>query len=532
MFSFKKEFKVLLLLFLIFLFFYLIFIPGNVGSDGYEIYLTAKNLVLNGKLWINDADLTPDLKLRYYLNKHDNHHYSGYGLFSSLMLTPFYLAGLFAVKILKLNMDPDVVIKLFVNFSNCFFTAFIIALMYFLARIFNYSVRVSAAISLMLGFTTMIWNYSKESFSEPLATLLIMLSVIFVILYNKHGLKNIYLFWSAFFFGLSVLCKIYNVVFIIPIFAYLALIHLKNKDSRAINKAIFTIIITGLSFLIIAIIINKIKFGAYMHFGYAQAGGKQKIGFNLMAFISGVYGYFLSSGKSIFLYSPVLILSLFALPDFYRKFRNEFIMFAVFLITALLLFAPIKFWFGGVCWGPRYLYALIPLMMLPMGEVLSGDKFKFIKNKILPILIILGVLIQIPSVMVGYFYWDDIMRKSGVDEEQECFVPKYSPFAGSWLIFGSAVNRLLNNKSSQITVENGKITSKIDLSEYDQISPCWMRALQGKIVKYDKEVLIVGFKQRILIAVWLTFLIAAVAFGLKKLYNLLDNSENKFYKIC
>ncbi|MFH1453831.1 MAG: hypothetical protein ABIH00_07610 [Armatimonadota bacterium] len=521
MFNLKTEFKIILFLIIMFTCFYSLFIPGSIGGDGYQVYLTAKNLVLNGKLHIAEQDLTPLLKQTYYYNKADGHHYFGYGILQALIMIPFYIKGLLLSKIS--GIDQGLLTKLFVNFANCLITALIIAGLYILSRLLNYGIKISIILGVFAGITTMLWNYSKESFSEPLSCLLFVFAFIFAVLYkNNNSSKgsnadnNKYVFYSSIFLGLSLLTKIANIIFIIPLLIYFGLTVYNNKkeNKKLTNfiKALFIIALTTVFFMFINMYVNKIRFGSFLHLGYIDLANPGQL--HETAKKSGIltvfYGFVLSSGRSIFLYNPVLIAALFGIASFYKKFKEESWAVLSFVIISFLLFSSVPFWYGGLCWGPRYLYPIIPFLMLPLGEVFTEKRFEFIKKRILPILVILGILIQIPSVMVNYFCWDGILAKNGIDKDKLLFVPEYSQVAGSIKVLNAGI------KDNYIIDLNG---IKENLSEYASISPCIIRGLKGSIEKQSGVVIHISTAQRIILFLWMLFLIFMVIISAGVLYK-------------
>ncbi|MFH1452506.1 MAG: hypothetical protein ABIH00_00820 [Armatimonadota bacterium] len=522
MFNLKTEFKIILFLIIMFTCFYALFIPGSIGGDGYQVYLTAKNLVLNGKLHIAEQDLTPDLKQTYYYNKADGHHYFGYGMLQALIMIPFYIKGLLLSKIS--GIDQGLLTKLFVNFSNCLITAFIIAGLYILSRLLNYSIKISIILGVLAGITTMLWNYSKESFSEPLSCLLFIFAFIFAVLYKNNLNDNVkdksninkgsnkYIFLSSIFLGLSLLTKIANIIFIIPLLIYFGLIAYENKKLSSFIKAFFIVMFTILFFMLVNMYVNKIRFGSFLHLGYIDLAdmGNTHVHIKKTGIITVFYGFLLSSGRSIFVYNPVLIAALFGIASFYKKFKKESYALLSFIIISFLLFSSVPFWYGGLCWGPRYLYPLIPFLMLPLGEVFTEKRFEFIKKRILPLLVILGILIQIPSVMANYFCWDGILEKNGIDKDKLLFVPAYSQVAGSIKVLNAGL-------SGEYIIDLGGI--KENLSEYASISPCIIRGLKGSIEKQSGVVIHISTAQRVLLFLWMMFLIFMVFISAGVLYR-------------
>jgi len=82
--------------------------------------------------------------------------------------------------------------------------------------------------------------------------------------------------------------------------------------------------------------------------------------------LHGLYGLFLSPNRSIFLFSPILLLSLVALVrwrDVHRELRQLLTVYAAGAAGYVLLISKMANW-GAFGWGPRYLMPVLPLMFL------------------------------------------------------------------------------------------------------------------------------------------------------------------------
>jgi hypothetical protein len=133
---------------------------------------------------------------------------------------------------------------------------------------------------------------------------------------------------------------------------------------------------------------NALRFGDPFQFSYAGES------FTTPPW-QGIPGLLISPGKSVFLYSPPLLLSLILWPRF-RRVRPALAEFlALTWITALPFYGMWWAWDGGWSWGPRFLVPLIPLsclplMMLPEKRVWRG---------IAAALILAGIVIQAAAVL-------------------------------------------------------------------------------------------------------------------------------------
>ena len=158
----------------------------------------------------------------------------------------------------------------------------------------------------------------------------------------------------------------------------------------------------------------------------------------------GAYGLLFSPGKSIFLYSPPLVLLIIFWHRIQKRLLPEVLsflfLFAIYVfsygsatisIPGAQELRPI--WYGGAVWGPRYMAMLIPPLMLIIFHIitrLSSLQKKFIVTPVF----VLGALIQLLGVAVPYqvqyrglpyhFFIDttEITRY-----EYASFIPRYSP---------------------------------------------------------------------------------------------------------
>src|SRR5262245_41664061 len=86
----------------------------------------------------------------------------------------------------------------------------------------------------------------------------------------------------------------------------------------------------------------------------------------------GLWGFLASPGASLFLYSPLLLLLPRTLPPFWREHAAECVAIVAASLGLLLFCARFEYWHG--LWsspGPRYLFVLTPLLMLPLGPWLD-----------------------------------------------------------------------------------------------------------------------------------------------------------------
>lgn len=92
------------------------------------------------------------------------------------------------------------------------------------------------------------------------------------------------------------------------------------------------------------------------------------VGFN-SPFPTGLYTFLFSSGDSVFIYTPLLLLLGAMFPPFWRAYRAEAVLVAALAMFYLLFYSSYRHWHG--LWsdlGPRFLLAMMPFLLLPLAR--------------------------------------------------------------------------------------------------------------------------------------------------------------------
>src|SRR5262249_13561901 len=87
-------------------------------------------------------------------------------------------------------------------------------------------------------------------------------------------------------------------------------------------------------------------------------------------------GLLVSPGKSIFLYSPPIILGLISIKRLWRTAPQVGLSLAVTSLVLLMFLSKISFFGGDWCWGPRYLVILLPIWALAFPFLPSGKIYR------------------------------------------------------------------------------------------------------------------------------------------------------------
>lgn len=109
---------------------------------------------------------------------------------------------------------------------------------------------------------------------------------------------------------------------------------------------------------------NWIRFGSPTNTGYGAEGFSS----NLLA---GLQGLLLTPGRSLFVYSPILLLALFGAVPLYRRHRPFAVAALASIACYVFMMAAWHSWDGGWTWGSRLLTPILPLMGLLCAPIIE-----------------------------------------------------------------------------------------------------------------------------------------------------------------
>lgn len=252
---------------------------------------------------------------------------------------------------------------------NPLLTALTSSALYLFSQRFNYSRFTRAGLALAFGLGSMAWPYTRSYLREPAVGLIWLLMFWAWHEFDRRPTRAA-LFKLTALAALAVLVK-YSSIVAGPVLA--ALVGWRLWRNRLVRPAVLVGI--GLAVMTVTVL------GAGALFAWRGLSGPeliQDLVSNPFAPESWLawYGLLASPAKSIFLFSPVLLFSLLGAWAFGR--HQPALSFGILAITAALLIAlRTAQWWGGVTWGPRFLLPLLPLLLLPLAEVLERHRLSW-----------------------------------------------------------------------------------------------------------------------------------------------------------
>ena len=166
---------------------------------------------------------------------------------------------------------------------------------------------------------------------------------------------------------------------------------------------------------------NAVRFGSVFNSGYSDEGFTTP-------FYVGLYGLLFSTGKSVFLFSPIVLLGIPGLVWLWRRHRAEALLAGGVALITLVYYAPWWAWYGGWSWGPRFLVPALPFLVLPIGALLLERRWS---RPLAAGLAVVGIGVQILGAVVDFNpYIVEIVADNPDNEARYIFYPWLSPLIG------------------------------------------------------------------------------------------------------
>jgi hypothetical protein len=173
-----------------------------------------------------------------------------------------------------------------------------------------------------------------------------------------------------------------------------------RKTLRPLVRSIGFVAAGMLPGLVMVLLYNYLRFGSVTKTGYTKVGAVM-----VENVLLSTWGFLFSPGKSIFLYTPPLVLALLGLPRFWRSQRATVLAMLATIVPVMLFYGRFPAWPGDWAWGPRYMVFAVPVLLLPAIGFLSAVRWP---GRSLAVgLVVVGFCVQ----MLGNaFYWDHFLR--------------------------------------------------------------------------------------------------------------------------
>ncbi|MBI4510016.1 MAG: hypothetical protein HY698_10310 [Deltaproteobacteria bacterium] len=265
------------------------------------------------------------------------------------------------------------------------------------------SVRVAMISALVLGFSTAIFVYARYPFSEILQAACFTGFIAELQRVTEGPDRRRALALGA-WGGALLHAKLIYALSLAGGGVFLMVALWRRRE--ALLRVSAAAMVTFLPLLLLAALYNHARWGSPFSSGYEDT--LRQMDERTWA---GLWGLLFSPGKSLFLYSPPLVLGIFALPTLIRKRPLVAACLTLTVLPVVLFYSRFLSWSGDYCYGPRYLTAVVPVLLVPIAPWLESLAEQRNARRVawlaLGALAAAGLLVQ---ALGNAFYWDHYIR--------------------------------------------------------------------------------------------------------------------------
>ena len=306
-------------------------------------------------------------------------------------------------------------------------------------RRLGYGRKLGISAGLIFGLGTLAWPYAKTCFSDPLAGLCLVTALLFLMRFSTRGsLVDAAIAGAA--LAIAVATRYANLVLVAPFGllliwyawtrspsrrqnppAWRDFIHCRHSLWHPVAAFVSPLLITGL----LLIWYNVVRYGAPFNTGYLPQESFSGIWWQ------GIVGLLVSPGRGLFLYAPILLIALPAIPAALRRYPAEACLSLAVTAIHILLYGKWFMWHGGYAWGPRFIVPAVPFLVLLMPPALSWMRRRIWRFAACALMAASAVL-QIIGLSVHFELFQNQLLNTGLPlfAPETFFHPRYSPLLG------------------------------------------------------------------------------------------------------
>jgi hypothetical protein len=364
------------------------------------------------------------------------------------------------------------VIRLGFLATNSVLTSLTGMVLFFLCRRLGSSRKGATVLALAFGLGTFAWPHSATGFSEPGTALLLTLAMLVSVRWWEERSWRL-----AALVGLLAGCvgltRVTTFLFL-PVFLLAGIVGRARFDRR---ETLRQSIAFGVGFFGAFVVFAA---NSYIRFGKLGAGYS---GLELVTpFYTGLFGLFLSPGKGLIFYAPIVIVVLFGLRQSYLANRRYALVVLAIMTLHLVVYSRLVFWSGDDAYGPRYLIPVLPICIALLAPVLETGR-QWARGAI--VASVAGFLIPglLGSIMyfnaVGWAQRSTVTRElntSTWDLRQSQIVTHFDPSASPLMSFARSIPLLSDSISEQLNGEG--ISAEEIPSTFDERLYWYARSIQ------------------------------------------------------
>jgi hypothetical protein len=511
--------KLLIALFFFFFFFLSFFVSGIVDSqDGLQYLAVARNLYYKHEptapvYEYGNAGGWKNIHMSTYVGRNGK-TYSMTGLGFSLAMVPSVALTDVFYKLYNMTpsihfpLESDWIIFFITSFTNIFFAAILAVTIFSFLILIKVAKKNSLIISILAFLTTNLFAFSKHITAHMMFVCFLTLTFYFLKKYSINK-RRLFIFLSGVAFGILIITYNNTFMLTIPSIVIYYLLVNRAKISRKLAVKIFKdLLIFALGVLpffalylwyenirapVDAILSSPTFLASYL--------STRTLKVPFAVFFEGIYGQLLSPGRSLFIYSPLLLIPFIFWHKFKKDIVPEIISWSLLAFIYILFYSTLysdggpgqgitALWSGEASWGPRYLAPLIPF-----GVILAGYIYQKV-NKLGKILVFLplsliGLYVEILGILMPYqiklHYLDADFYVNGTEYTSYAYsnlLPRYSPL----IMMSKNLIRLAKNFKSITFPGNFNVRFYDGIDFAFDVGPERWRAIEGQgYISFDNK---------------------------------------------
>jgi predicted dehydrogenase len=361
------------------------------------------SVLLDGHLYVDDW-VEPYQQGRfargaYYVTPARGHLYSVYPIIEPLVITPLYIAPAWWLshlqpQLAKGSFALTVIIDTMEKLSAALIAALSAGVLYLALRRYV-SQRASLIITLAYGLASNTWTISSQTLWRHGFT---ELSLALLVLALSRDLdESSGLFWAGLALAVATANKPAYVLLVLPFLIYIALNHRKRFVHFCVPLIVIGVAVLGYNFHYFGRVL-----GAYPNpMGPMTAPGSPSNPIHI-PWWDGLAGLLVSPNRGLLIYTPWI---LFAIWGAARIWKENLFGWGRYLLPGMvavyIVHARLGLWWGGGCFGPRYLTDLLPLLAFFLVPIWPRIRSSYLAIGAFVLCAIAGLWVQI----VGAYYY-------------------------------------------------------------------------------------------------------------------------------
>lgn len=341
----------------------------------------------------------------YFFIEQNGHNLSFFPIVTPILVTPLYIIPYIILKLISYPIDmfnPGFVLLVLmmeklsaatiVSFSGVFV---------FLSLKELINRKIAWIGTFIFAFATNTWAIGSQALWQHGMVELLLSMMIYLVIINekKESTKNI--IYLGILSGLFIFNRPPDSVLLLPIFYYI------YSNKLKIPSYFSFMFIVSAPFLLYNFYFFDNLLGGYNH-------NLEILTFSSNTLINFI-GLLFSPNRGLFIYTPLLILSLFGYLNIVKirskRLRNFLFLFGFSILLNILVYSTFDtHWWAGFSYGPRFLTGMLPILIIFLCLYLDNytnlvnrnmNHKKVLSLGLILILLLFSIFVQI----VGVFYY-------------------------------------------------------------------------------------------------------------------------------